>query len=260
MGCSRLSQEERRVIEQQIEISTPDGVIDGLFLRPESSGAWPGVLMLPDIGGPRVSMHEMAQRLAAEGFCVLLPNPFYRTGKPPLFTFKLNFAEEQTLKRFAELASPLTPDAIERDAAMYTDFLSAQPWVKSGKLGVVGYCFTGGMALRIAAARSDQVGAVASFHGGGLCTDAPTSPHLVLPRVKARLYFAHADKDRSMSAEAIDRLGGALQRWGGRYESVVFDGSLHGWTVPDSSVYDQEAAERAFRALILLFKEELGVG
>ena len=245
------------MIEQEIEISTPDGVIDGLLLRPEHSGSWPGVLQFPDIGGPRQATHEMAQRLAAQGYTVLAPNPFYRTGKPPLFSFKPSFPDERTMKRFAELAGPLTPDAVERDAAMYVDFLAAQPWVNSGPLGVVGYCFSGSVALRIAAARPDQIAAAASFHGGGLCSDAPTSPHRLLPRIKARLYFGHAQNDRTMPQPAIDKLEEALRSWGGRFESEVYEGAGHGWCVPDAPSYNKAAADRAFKALSDLFAQTL---
>ncbi len=114
---------------------------------------------------------------------------------------------------------------------------------------VVGYCLTGAMALRAAAARPDAVCAAASFHGGGLCTDSPASPHLVLPRVKARLYFGHADQDKSMPAGAIAKFEAALAAWGGRYESETYTGALHSWTVPDSPVFDQPQAERAFQKL-----------
>ena len=245
------------MIEQEIEISTPDGVSDGLLLRPEHSGSWPGVIQFTDIGGPRQATHEMAQRLAAQGYTVLMPNAFYRTGRPPLFSFKPSFPDERTMKRFAELAGPLTPEAVERDAAMYVDFLSAQPWVNSGPLGVVGYCISGGIALRVAAARPDQIAAAASFHGGGLCSDAATSPHLLLPRIKARLYFGHAHNDRTMPQTAIDKLEGALRAWGGRFGSEVYEGAGHGWTVPDASVYDKAAAERAFKALTDLFGQTL---
>jgi carboxymethylenebutenolidase len=124
-------------------------------------------------------------------------------------------------------------------------------------MGVVGFCFAGGVALRIAAARPDRIAAAASFHGGGLATDAPTSPHLLLPRIQARLYFGHATQDRGMPAAAIEKLDRALDAWGGRYESKVYEGAFHGWTVPDSPVYNQPQAERAFQKLTELFAETL---
>jgi len=123
-------------------------------------------------------------------------------------------------------------------------------------MGVVGYCFTGGFALRTAAARPDRIAAAASFHGGGLFKDGPASPHLVLPRVTARLYFGHARDDRGMPAEAIASLERALGEWGGSYESEIYD-ALHGWTVPDSAAYNEPEAERAFAKLRALFAATL---
>jgi carboxymethylenebutenolidase len=237
------------MVEETIEIRTADGTSDGFLYRAEDGRRLPGVLHLTDIGGIRPANRDMARRLAEEGYAVLLPNVFYRTGRPPLFDFPRNMEEERTRKRFAELTSPLTPEAVERDAAAYVDFLAGHAAVRPGALGVVGYCFTGGMALRTAATRPDRVLAAASFHGGGLATDAPTSPHLVLPRVSARLYFGHAVEDRSMPAEAIEKLDQALAAWGGRYESEVYEGARHGWTVPDSAAYHPEQAERAFGTL-----------
>ena len=162
------------------------------------------------------------------------------------------------MKRLAELSSPLTPEAVERDAAGYVDFLASHDAVRSGAMGVVGYCFSGAVAMRAAAARPDRIAAAASFHGGGLCTDAPTSPHLVLPRIKARLYFGHATDDRSMPVAAIEKLERALQAWGGKYESEIYQGAYHGWTVAGTPVYNQSQAERAFNKLVELLAACLG--
>jgi carboxymethylenebutenolidase len=171
--------------------------------------------------------------------------------------FAAGFDSEEARQRMAELRGPLTPEALESDTGAYVDFLAGQDGVSGGGIGVVGYCFAGSVALRTAAARPDLVKAAASFHGGGLATDAPTSPHLLLPRIKARLYFGHATEDRGMPPEAIDRLGQALATWGGRYESEVYDGARHGWTVPDSPVFNGPQAERAFAKLTELFAQTL---
>lgn len=243
--------------EATIEFRTADGSVDGFIYRPTIAGHVPGVILLTDVGGIRDSARALATRISERGYTVLLPNVFYRTDRPPLFTFKPNFAEERTLKRFAELTSPLTPEAAERDAAAYVACLTEQAGVSAGKLGVVGYCFTGGMALRIAAAQPERVAAAASFHGGGLCTDAKTSPHLTLPRIAARLYFGHAVQDRSMPQDRIDRLEAALAAWDGKYESELYQGALHGWTMTDASVYDEPQAERAFDKLMELFGQTL---
>jgi carboxymethylenebutenolidase len=245
------------MIEAEIEIRTSDGVSDGFLYRPEGERTLPGIIHLTDIGGIRPSQHAMARRLAAEGNCVLMPNVFYRTGRPPVFNLPADRTEEQWRQRLAELTGPLTPEAMARDGVQYVDFLASQPFVSPVAFGVVGYCFTGSMAMRIAAARPDRIGAAAAFHGGGLFSDAPSSPHLVLPRIQARLYFGHAINDRSMSVEAIEKLNQALEVWGGKYESEVYEGAYHGWTVPDSPVYNQLQAERAFEKQTELFQETL---
>ena len=200
----------------------------------------------------------MARRLAEEGYAVFLPNVFYRTRRPPMFDFPVNFGEERTKQRFAELTQPLTPEAMVRDATAYVEFLRAQKAVAPGPMGVVGYCFTGAMALRIAAARPDVIVSAASFHGGGLHTDTPVSPDLDLPRVKAQLHFGHAFEDRSMPADAIAKFDQALAAWGGRFESLVYDQARHGWTVPDSAAYNREEAERAYANMTALFARTLG--
>ena len=245
------------MIEQAIEIATADGTSDGWLYLGEDGRRSPGVIHLTDIGGIRPDHRNMARRLAEKGYAVLLPNVFYRTGRPPMFDFTPTMGEERTMKRFAALAGPLTPDAMERDGAAYVDFLAKHAGVSEGAMGVVGYCFTGAMAMRTAAARPDKIAAAASFHGGGLFTAAPGSPHRVLPRIKARLYFGHAVKDQSMPAEAIKELALALEAWGGKFQSEVYDGAYHGWTTPGGPVYNEQQAERAFEKLTALFADTL---
>jgi carboxymethylenebutenolidase len=248
---------EATVVEQQVEIRTADGTIDALLVRPEGTETLPGVIDLTDGLGFRPAFAELSKRIAERGYVVLTPNIFYRTTKPPVFGFEPDFASERTVKRFNELKGPLTPDAMARDASAYVDFLAAQPSVSRGPVGVVGFCFAGQFALRVAAARPDRIGAAASFHGGGLFTDSDQSPHLALPRVKARLYFGHASNDRGMPADAIAKLEGALEAWGGAYESETYDGALHGWMIPGGKVYQPAQAERGFEKLIELLDETL---
>jgi carboxymethylenebutenolidase len=254
------------LIEETIEIHTADGTADAILYQPEAGRRYPGVIHLTDIGGIRPAQQEMARRLASEGYAVLMPNVFYRTRKPPVFDFpakplpdKLGPAKlgDERMKRVAELSAPLTAEAMARDACAYVDFLAEHNSVSQGAIGVVGYCLTGRMALYIAKARAGKVRAAASFHGARLATDAPDSPHLALPAIQARLYFGHATNDRGMPAEAIAKLDDALAAWGGQYESEVYDGAYHSWTVPDSPVYNQSQAERAFEKLKSLFAETL---
>ena len=238
------------IISQDFDISMRDGSADAVLFRPEDPGRWPGVMHLPDIGGIRQSHRDMAARLAAEGFVVLLPNVFYRTARSPLPPKKQGETPEEFAKRFAALTDRLTPEAIASDAADYVDALAASEWVDPGvPKGVVGYCYTGAFAMRAAAVRPDRIAAAASFHGGRLATDAPDSPHLLLPRIQARLYFGHAVQDRSMPEEAIRKLEEALAHWGGKFESETYERAYHSWTVPDSPVYNAPQAERAFGKL-----------
>jgi carboxymethylenebutenolidase len=143
-----------------------------------------------------------------------------------------------------------------RDGSAYVDFLSSQTFVSNGPMAVIGFCFAGQFALRVAAARPDRIGAAASFHGGGLFTDTDESPHLVLPQVKARLYFGHASNDQSMPAAAIEKFESALEAWGGTYESETYP-ARHGWMIPGGKVHEPAEAERGFAKLIGLFDDTL---
>lgn len=238
-------------MEGAIQIPMAEGQASG-FLYSDNAQRRPGVVYLTDAGGIRRSAREGAAQLAAKGYTVLLPNVFHRVGNPPFFTPPLNMTDPDVRATFGKLAGSLPPSAMEQDGGLYVDFLAAQAETLAGPIGVVGHCMTGAMALRTAAARPDKVGAAASFHGGRLCTDSPESPHLVLPRVKARLYFGHAIKDQSMPQEAVDKLDRVLAAWGGRYQNEVYEGAFHSWTTTDSPVYNAPQAERAFAKLLEL--------
>jgi len=245
------------MISKEVEIQTPDGVVGALLSAPETTERLPGVIQLTDGLGFRQEHADLSRRIAEGGYVVLTPNIYYRTTKPPAFDFEADFQNERTINRFREVTGPRTPDAMVRDGSAYVDFLSAQQSVSRGPMGVVGFCFSGQFALRIAAARSDRIVAAASFHGGNLVTDTDRSPHLVLPQVKARLYFGHAVNDRSMSFEAVEKLRAALEEWGGAYESETYDGALHGWMIPGGKVYNPEHAERGFAKLMALLDNTL---
>jgi len=244
--------------EQDLQIAMPDGTADAVLFTPEPGTPLPGVLFVTDIGGIRDTQRQMARRLAAEGYVVLLPNPFYRTGRPPVWDFPRDWTDPRTMQRMQELTGPLTPEAQASDAKTYIEFLTAQASVRPQKLGVVGFCFGGGFSMRAAAANPKTIAAAASFHGGGLYkADSPDSPHLLLPQVTARLYFGHAVEDRSMPAEAIAAFEQALAAWGGTYASETYEGAKHGWTVPDNPSYNPPQAERAFAKLTELFAQTL---
>jgi carboxymethylenebutenolidase len=234
---------------EDFEIAGPDGVIDGVTAQP-STGTHRGVLFFTDIGGIRPTQVERILRLASEGFVVAMPNLCYRTRRPPLFDFPRNMKEERSKQRFAELVAPLVPEAIARDASVYIDWMRMQVGVAPGPVAVIGHCFSGGHAMRAAAARPADVAFAASFHGGGLATEKPESPHLLLPGIPARLYFGHAIEDGSMPPEAIARLDDALRAWGGEFESEVYEGAHHGWTASDGPVFNPPQAERAFQKIL----------
>jgi carboxymethylenebutenolidase len=242
--------------EDMVRIETADGVADGFLYAPDGPGPWPAVLYYPHGLGIDSGFHRMSKRLAGDGFVVLLPNIYYRTTSGPAFELPIDFSDPKTRQRFMELSGPLTPDTMERDALAYLDFLATRADVK-GRMGVVGYCLTGRMALRTAATAADRIAAAASFHGGGLYTDDASSPHHLLPRIRARLLFGHAHNDNSMPADAIAKFESALAAWGGVYESETYP-ALHGWTVPGGHVYDEAQAERHYAKLKALFAETLG--
>lgn len=243
------------MIEKQVEIKTADGVADAELFYPDERGAWPGVIMYPDVGGLRPVFRDMAKRLASEGFAVLVPNPFYRVAHVPVYE-NFKFGDEKTTARMGEVRPSVTPAGIARDAQAYVAFLGAQKQV-NGKIGTVGYCMGGGMAMRTAAAEPDKVAGVASFHGSQLASDDPQSPHTLAPKIKAQMYFGFAIEDRTMPPEAVEKLKSALDAAGVRYEGETFAGARHGWCVKDHNVYHEHQAEHAWHHLVEFFQETL---
>ncbi len=241
--------------EQHILIQMPDGEADAFLFTPESTDAkmpLAAVIDYPDIGGLRETSRAMSQRLANEGYLVLSPNVFYRFRRPPVFNdVPWDFTNPRTLERFKTLTSPLTPEAVTEDARAWVRTLD-EHGAAPGPIGVLGHCFTGGIAVYTAAALPDRIGVAASFHGGGLFRkDDPNSPHLQIPKIKASLYFGHAKDDGSMPAEAIKSLEHELANWGGKFESDMYN-APHGWTVPDNPSFNQPEAERAHTKLLSL--------
>jgi carboxymethylenebutenolidase len=256
MSCP---EQEVALSELKIDVKGADGTAEAYLLTPSSgSGPWPGVLFLTDIMGIRKDNLGMAQRVADHGYTVLVPNIFYRVSKLPVVDFEVKFGDERTMKRMGELRAGLTNAQMGPDGAAYADALLAQKDVTGSKIGVVGYCFTGQMAVRTAAQVPDKIAVAASFHGGGLYTDAPDSPHLLFPKIKARLYFGHAIEDRSMPAEAIAKFEAALEEWPGEGESETYSGAHHGWTTPShAAAYNEPQAERHYIKLFEAFDAEL---
>jgi carboxymethylenebutenolidase len=252
------------VVETDVEIKTPDGTCDAAFIHPKT-GSHAGVLIWPDAFGLRPSMRDMAKRIAADGYSVLVPNPFYRVSKAP-FTNASTFSFQNPTdmaKLRPLMASVNAAGNPEKDAAAYVGFLDAQKEVnKAKKIGTQGYCMGGPLVVRTAAALPDRIGAGASFHGGGLVTDKPDSPHLLAPKIKARMYFGVASNDDSRQPDAKDKLKEAFAAAKVAAEIEVYP-SVHGWCVPDmpmqsgAPIYNKPDAERAWAKLVALYKAAL---
>ena|SRR3984893_6340985 len=252
------------VVETDVEIQTPDGTCDAAFIHPKS-GSYPGVLIWPDAFGLRPSMRAIGRRIAAEGYSVVVPNPFYRVSKAP-FTdaSNFNFQNPDDMAKLRPLmASVNAPGNAEKDATAYVAFLDAQKQVKTKKkIGAQGYCMGGALVMRTAAALPDRIGAGASFHGGGLVTDKPDSPHLLAPKIKARMYFGIAASDDSRQPDAKDKLKEAFSAAKVSAEIEVYP-AQHGWCVPDmpirdgAPIYNKAEAERAWAKLVALYKAAL---
>ncbi len=252
------------VIETDVEIKTPDGTCDAAFIRPKS-GSHPGVLVWPDAFGLRPATRDIGRRIAAEGYSVVVPNPFYRLSKAP-FTdaSNFNFKNPDDMAKLTPLmASVNAPGNAEKDATAYVAFLDAQKEVnKSKKIGTQGYCMGGALVVRTAAAQPDRIGAGASFHGGGLVTDKPDSPHLLAPKIKARMYFGIASSDDTKQPDAKDKLKQAFAAAKVPAEIEVYP-AQHGWCMPDmpvrdgAPIYNKPEAERAWAKLVALYKAAL---
>ena len=246
------------VVEKDVEIKTPDGLADAALYYPEGKGAWPAVLLWPDVLSLRPVFREMGKRLAASGYVVLVPNLYYRVKKAPVIEGAFNFASPDDRAKLAPLRASVTPDGTDRDAVAYLAFLDAQPQTdKKRKVGTQGYCMGGPLAFRTAAAVPGRVAAVASFHGGGLVTDQPSSPHLLLPQTRAEFLVLIAENDDKQDPAAKDKLKAALAAAGRPHRVEVYAGAAHGWTVKGSQVYNEPLAEKAWAELLDLYKRAL---
>ncbi len=253
------------VVETDVEIKTPDGVCDAAFIYPKT-GSHAGVLIWPDAFGLRPSMRGMARRLAAEGYAVLVPNPFYRLGKAPFSDASgFNFQNAGDMAKLRPLmASVGAPGAGEKDAVAYIGFLDSQKQVdKAKKIGTQGYCMGGPLVVKTAAAVPGRVGAGASFHGGGLVTNGADSPHLLAPKIKARMYFGVAANDDARQPDAKDKLRETFAAAGVLAEVELYPNSQHGWCVPDmpagdgGPIYNKADAEKAWSKLLTLYRAGL---
>jgi carboxymethylenebutenolidase len=249
------------MIDMDVQVTTPAGVCDAALIHPPK-GSWPGVILFTDVFGLRPTMRDMAKRLAADGFTVLVPNPFYRTSKPPGLAIDIDFNNPADRAKIDVLRAPLTSDAVMQDATAYVKFLDSQASVnRKAPMGVFGYCMGGPMTMQAAAANPDRIGAGASFHGGGLVTDKPDSPHLLVPKIKAQYYFGIAMNDDQRQPDAKTKLDEAFKAAHLQAKIEVYDGCLHGWCVKDMpktpgkpAIYNEAQAERAWGELVSLYK------
>jgi len=245
------------VTETDVMVPTPDGTADAALFHPAGPGSWPAVLMWPDILGLRPVFREMGRRLAAQGYVVLVPNPFYRTKRAPIVTGPFDFNDPKQIQPLLALKATLTDAAIDRDAAAFISFLDKQKQTNGRRgAGVQGYCFAGPLAFHTAAVRSDRIRAVGSFHGGGLVTKDADSPHLLIPRTKASFVVAIARNDDQKQPEAKDVLKKAFAA-AKRPAIVEVYPADHGWCVPGGPTYDHASAERAWAELLRLYRANL---
>ena len=255
------------VTENNVTVKTPDGMCDAAFIHP-TTGTHPGVLIWPDAFGLRPSMRDIAKRIAAEGYSVLVPNPFYRTAKAPVFgdVSNFNFGNQDDRAKLQSFTGPLQAAGnAEKDAAAYIAFLDAQQQVdKNKKMGTQGYCMGGPLVVKTCATVPNRVGAGASFHGGGLVTNNPDSPHLLAPKIKAHMYIGIAASDDATQPDAKDKLKEAFAAAKVPAEVELYVGTQHGWCMKDMPkqangmpIYNQVDAEKAWGKLLALYKAAL---
>ena len=255
---STVASAQAKVAQKDVNVPMANGASDSALFYPEGKGSWPAVLVWTDILGLRPVFREMGQRLAAEGYIVLVPNPFYRSARVPVVDGSFDFSKPEDRAKVMPMAAALTADANISDAKSYVDFLNAQPQTdKKRKMGVQGYCMGGPLTFRTAAIAPDRIGAAATFHGGGLVTDKPDSPHLLIPKMKAEVLCAVADNDDKRDPAAKSTLKEAFAAAHLKAVVEVYEGCNHGWTVRGSQVYDEAGAERAWAELIALYKRNL---
>ena len=248
----------RPVTEKDVVVKTADGNADAALFTPAGKGKWPAVLMWPDILGLRPVFREMGKRLAAQGYVVLLVNPYYRTRKAPVVEGPFDFNNKDDVAKIMVFRQGFTDAMVDRDSVAYVSFLDAQPQIdKRRKAAVQGYCMSGPLSFRTAAARSDRIGAVATFHPGALVTDEPSSPHLLIPMTRASYLVIIAKNDAAQMPKEADTLKAAFAA-AHRRAIVEVSTANHGWTVAGSQTYDEAAAERAWAELLPFYRTNIG--
>ena len=246
------------VTEKDVIVKTADGNADAALFIPAGKGKWPAVLMWPDILGLRPVFREMGKRLAAQGYVVLAPNPYYRTKKAPVVEGPFDFSSKDDMNKIMAFKNGLTDPMVDHDSAAFVTFLDKQPQTdRRRKAAVQGYCMSGPISFRTAAARPDRIGAVATFHPGALVTDKPSSPHLLIPKSRAAYLVIIAKNDADKMPKEKPDLDAAFAR-AKRPAKVEISSANHGWTVAGSQTYDEKEAERAWAELLSFYRTRLG--
>ena len=241
------------IVEADVELKTPDGICDAALFHPPGKGSWPGIIIFTDILGLRPVFRDMARRLSSDGYTVLVPNPFYRTRKAPVIDGPFDFNSPADRAKLTPLTAPLNRTTQTTDIGAYVAFMNAQKTVnRRKKMGVVGYCMGGPFVMVAAALAPDRIGAAAMFHGGGLVTDQPDSPHLLVPKMKTAAYLGVAQNDDARQPDAKDKLRQAFADARLAATVEVYPAN-HGWCVKDGPAYDAAAAERAWANLTSLY-------
>jgi carboxymethylenebutenolidase len=239
-------------------ITTPDGTCPVTFATPDGAGPWPAVVMYPDAGGRRPVFDDMAEKLAGYGYAVLVPDIYYRSGDWAPFDLNTAFSDPDERKRLMSMMSGVTPEKMTADAGAFFGYLASRPEVSGTAFGTTGYCMGGRTSLVVAGRVPDRVAAAMSFHGGGLASDDPGSPHLLADQIQAAVYVAGAENDASFTPEAAETLDKALTAADVEH-TIEWYAAAHGFAVSDHrAAYDPDAAERHWNAMESFFGAKLG--
>ncbi|MDV3125150.1 dienelactone hydrolase family protein [Mycobacterium sp. 21AC1] len=238
-------------------ITTPDGACPVTLATPDGTGPWPGVVMYPDAGGARATFDDMAAQLADEGYAVLVPDIYYRDAGWKPFEMATVFSDQSERTRLFSMIQKVTPDIMAADAAVFFDYLQARPEVVGEKFGTTGYCMGGRTSLVVAGRVPDRVAAAMSFHGGGLASDDPGSPHLLADKIQAAVYVGGAEGDASFTPAQAETLDKALTAAGVEHTIETYAAG-HGFAVPDNAPYDATAAQQHWEAMESFFGARLG--
>lgn len=257
-GSTGTALAQSNVIQTDVMVKTADGDCDAVLFHPKADGKWPAVLVWPDIMGLRPVFRDLGARLAAQGYTVLVVNPFYRSARAPVIGDNFDFGNPEQRGKLTGYRAAMSDDGVDGDARAFLAFLDAQPQTDTArKAGVQGYCMGGALSFRTAAAVPGRIAAVGSFHGGnGLVSDKPDSPHLLIAKTNAAFLVCQAQNDDASQPQMKDKLKAAFAAAGKEATVEVYQAN-HGWCVKGSQAYNEAEAERAWAALGTLYKAAL---